>query len=120
MGDAADPSAMAGRILAQWPARNPICTALGDGTAEGALALCRVANVALVRIDHATSWLHTALGCEPLPASDVSRPIVRLEDLSAEDRAEVAARSAEDRVFYDKFAAAFDKGGVTAIGGAKL
>lgn len=117
---AAAPRDAARRILDTVDTRNPICTALGDGTAEGALALCRVSDVALVRLDRLTPWLHTSLGCEPLDPVEVSRPVLRLEDLADADRTALRARIDQDRLFYDRFAAAFAEGGVTFVPGRKM
>lgn len=105
------------RIFAEAALADPICHALGDGTAEAALALCRVSGIRLVGLGRLTDWAHTTLACEPAEPENAAPPHLRREDL---DRAALAARTRQDRVFFDRFAALYNPAEVTFVKGSAL
>jgi hypothetical protein len=92
------------RILARTEIRNPICTALGDGTAENALATCRRSPIELVGLDGYAEWGRRAFDNAPPDPINVSTPILRRDDLTQVDAAHLADLTSEDRVLYARFA----------------
>ena len=119
-GDRAGWKMVTQRILAQLDLRDPICTALGDGTAATAQEHCRIAGITLVGFARLTEWVHTALGCEPAEPMNAAPPLLRREDLDAEQRAGMQAKVAEDRVFFQHFSAVFKPNEVAGIRGSML
>jgi hypothetical protein len=107
-------------ILPRVVTVNPICHALATGTAESAFAACALSPVSLVAIDGYKGWARIALEA-PLPDPlNVSEPILRTEDLTPADRDLIAARTAEDEIFYAKFKARQEAGGLPAVRGWAL
>jgi hypothetical protein len=92
------------RILARIETRNPICAALGDGTAENALATCRRSPIELVGLDGYSEWGRRAFDNAPPDPINVSTPILRRDDLAGEDTARLADLTSEDRILYARFA----------------
>jgi hypothetical protein len=99
---------------------NPICQALGEGTSETALNYCRASGIELVGLSRQIDWVRTAFSSEPPPPTNVSQPILRLEDLRPEDHAHLDALLTEDTKFHARFADKFDPTHVSAITGARL
>jgi hypothetical protein len=107
-------------LLSRLVATNPLCSALGSGTAESAFAACALSPVHLVALDGYNAWARIGLEA-PLPAPlNVSEPILRDEDLAAAERDLIAARIAEDEIFYAKFKAKQEAGGLPAVRGWAL
>lgn len=98
-GSAADPVRA---ILAAWPVRNPICTALGDGTAEGTAEACRVADLEMTDLDHYALWLRYTWGVEAdtIPSAPSGR--LSPQDLTTGGRIALEAIVAEDTLFYSR------------------
>jgi hypothetical protein len=92
------------RILARTKTRNPICSALGDGTAENALETCRRTPIELVGLDGYSEWSRRAFDNAPPDPVNVSMPILQRADLAPEDAAHLGDLTSEDRVLYARFA----------------
>jgi hypothetical protein len=92
------------RLLAGIEASNPICTALGDGTAESALATCVRSPIELVGLDGYSGWARRAFDAAPPDPINVSSVILQREDLTPEEAARLADLTSEDRIFYERFA----------------
>ena len=92
------------RILARLETRNPICAALGDGTAENALATCRRSPIELVGLDGYAEWARRAFDAAPPDPINVSIPTLLREDLTREDSARLADLTSEDSIFHARFA----------------
>jgi hypothetical protein len=108
------------KILLEMPLRNPICTALGNGSAETALAACRASAIELVGLSRQTDWVRTAFSNEPPDPINMSEPILLWEDLQPDHRTHLDALIGEDLKFYARFAEKFDPTQVSAISGATL
>jgi hypothetical protein len=107
-------------LLPRLVAQNPLCNALGTGTAESAFAACALSPVHLVALDGYDGWARIALEA-PLPGPlNVSEPILRDEDLTPADRDLITARTAEDEIFHAKFKAKQEAGGLPAVRGWAL
>jgi hypothetical protein len=94
------------KVLAELPLHNPICHALGDGTAAGALHAVRLSDIEIADLTLYTDWVKYTWDVEPEPATNVSLPLLTLEDLDAAASTALAERTAEDRLFYAPVAAA--------------
>jgi hypothetical protein len=92
------------KLLAATTLRNPICTALGDGTAAGAFAACARVPIQLVAIEAYRQWSRAAFDSSPADPVNVSTPILQPADLTAEDSAHLSSLIAEDAVFYARYA----------------
>jgi hypothetical protein len=107
-------------VLPDVVGQNPLCRALGTGTAESAFAACALSPVHLVAMDGYNAWARIALEA-PLPGPlNVSEEILRDEDLTAADRDLIAARTAEDETFHAAFKAKQQAGGLPAVRGWAL
>jgi hypothetical protein len=119
--DAAAWKALARRLLAEALPANPICHALGDGSAAGALAACRRVPVELVDLEQLRDWARPAIGPVALEPVAVSEPFLTQGGLTREDHGIIAARMAEDLVFYERFAFRLKESGLPMVrGGADL
>ncbi|MEJ0048798.1 MAG: hypothetical protein WDN04_23855 [Rhodospirillales bacterium] len=101
---AAQWKALGKRVLARVETRNPLCSALGDGTAEGALAVCARSPLELVGLHGYAEWARGAFDSAPPDPVNVSARILLREDLGPEDLAHLEALTSEDRVLYDRYA----------------
>jgi hypothetical protein len=99
---------------------NPICHALGDGTAAGALAACARAPITLIDISGYHLWARSAYEATPLTRINVSEPILREEDLGADEHALIAARLDQDLSFYARFSEKYRAKGLPSITGPDL
>jgi hypothetical protein len=100
--------------------RNPLCQALADGMAEGALRACARSPVQLVALDGYNAWARVAFDTvapDPLPPV---QPVLRAEDLSTEDRAAIDRATAEDRVVVARFDARRAVTGLPGVPGREL
>ena len=86
-------------VLPLLEVRNPICTALGDGTAAGALGLCRVTNVELADLSRYKDWIKYSWDTEAEPPALNAARVLTRDDLSRDF-------VLEDLVFYERMAAA--------------
>ena len=87
-------------LLLALPHRNPLCTALGDGTAESALALCRLTDIELADLSRYPTWIRYTWDTDAEPPATTSTPVLTLEDLDADDARFLDGIIAEDLVFY--------------------
>jgi hypothetical protein len=108
------------RIARDLTLTNPICTALGDGTAQAAIDACRATPIDLVGLARQTDWIRTAFDSEPAEPSHRSESVLTWEDLAADDMTRLDTLIAEDRIFHDRFQARFDPSQVSSIKGADL
>ena len=112
--------ALGRRVLSDVALKNPICSALGDGTAANALAACSRILIQLVALDGYQTWARSAFECYPPDRMNVSDPVLTAAQLTATERANLAALTAEDQVFYDRFEAAVAKKGIGYVSGPEL
>jgi hypothetical protein len=92
-------------LLAARLARNPVCHALGDGTAEGALRACARAPVTLVPPSGYRIWGRSTLDTIPPDPAPPEPALLRAEDLTQPDRDHIAAATQEDRLVFDRLMA---------------
>ncbi len=112
--------ALGRKLLASHLPQNPICTALGTGTADSAFAACARVPIQIVGIDRYCDWCRTAFEGPPYEATDASEPFLQEADLTAADRATINARMAEDIIFYNRFQPLYESGGLPWVPGPKL
>jgi hypothetical protein len=92
------------RLLASIETRNPICAALGDGTAESTLATCLRSPIELVGLDGYSGWARRAFDAAPPDPVGASVAILQREDLTPREADRLADLTSEDRIFYARFA----------------
>ena len=109
-------------VLALLTTNNPICRALGDGTAVSARESCWLSDVEIADLSSYHDWVKYSWDVEPEPPSNTSQPILAKEDLDHEAAAHLARLTAEDTLFYAQVAAILPKPGdtKTAIRGREL
>lgn len=90
-------------ILAGTLLRNPICNALADGTAEGALLACSRSPIQLVQLEQLNQWSRSALENMASDSVAVSEPILRRQDLGSAAAAALEEATREDQIFYARF-----------------
>jgi hypothetical protein len=107
-------------ILTETLLRNPICHALGDGTADGAMQACARSPIRLVALEHYKAWGRAALDSMPADPVPPAGNILRAEDLSSADRAAIDAATSQDRIFYARFMERLKAAQLPAIPGRQL
>jgi hypothetical protein len=108
------------RILARSETANPICTALGDGTSDSALATCARSPIELVGLDGYPGWARRAFDAAPPDPVGVSTVFLQRQDLTPAERTRLADLTSEDRILYERFAKRCSVEGVSNIRGANL
>jgi hypothetical protein len=96
-------------ILRTLNLRNPICTAIADGTATGALRAARHQDLELADFSTYADWVKYTWDVEPAAPLNPSAPHLTRADLSAADLGHLHDRTAEDATFYTAFKAALSK-----------
>ncbi len=104
-GDTAGWKAAGRRVLAKLAVRNPICHALGDGTARAALQACRLSDLEIVDLSRYAEWVTYTWNVEPEPAMNAAPPLLTRRDLDAADSDRLTGLVAEDLAFYEPLAA---------------
>ena len=92
-------------VLASLTAADPICHALGDGTAASALEACRLSDIEIADLGTYHDWVKYSWDVEPEPPSNMSVPILTKAELDEPSAAHLARLTAEDSVFYAQVAA---------------
>ena len=100
-------------VLASLTTADPICHALGDGTAASALEACRLADIEIADLTSYHDWVKYSWDVEPEPPSNTSSRILSREELDQTSAAHLARLTAEDSVFYAKVASGLPKPGDT-------
>jgi hypothetical protein len=113
-------AAVARRLLARFPDRDPICHALGGGTLEGALEACAVTNIEIADLSRYDEWIGRTWDTKPPPAALAPPAALPREALNAADRDRLAALTAQDRPLYTKIRAALDGAYLASIKGSQL
>ena len=62
------------RLLRELTDRNPLCTALGNGTAEATLALCRLTDIELADLGRYPAWIRYSWDTDAEPPVNASTP----------------------------------------------
>jgi hypothetical protein len=88
-------------ILGETLFSNPMCHALADGTAAGALAATQKSPIHFVAIEHYKAWARTALEIAPSDRP-LTEQILRREDLLPAEQDILAGSTQEDRTVYDR------------------
>jgi hypothetical protein len=115
-----DRQAIARALLQGALYKNPICHALGDGTAKATIESCRCAPINLVPPAKFSIWGRTALDVIPPEPPMPPEIILRQEDLTPSNLDAIAAATREDQTFYDRFKARHASLGLPAILGREL
>lgn len=100
-------------VLALLTTANPICQALGDGTAASALEACRLSDIEIADLGTYHDWVKYSWDVEPEPASNTSNAILAKQDLDERSAAHLTRLTAEDCEFYAQVAAILPKPGDT-------
>jgi hypothetical protein len=93
-------------ILRTLTLRNPICTAIADGTAAAALRAARHQDLELADFSTYADWIKYTWDVEPAAPLNTSTPHLTRADLTPADQAHLHDRTAEDVTFYAAFKAA--------------
>jgi hypothetical protein len=117
---AADWQRVGRALLATTLLKNPICHALGDGTAAGARAACNRVPVHLVPPDHFAIWGRSALDTIPPDPAPTPEPVLRMDDLTQADRSAIDRVTTEDRIFHDLVVQRVKESGVPAALGRDI
>jgi hypothetical protein len=88
-------------LLATTLLKNPVCQALANGTAAGAVAACRRVPIHLVPPDQFGIWGRSALDTIPADPDLPPPPVLAADDLTPADRAAIDEATAEDAIFHD-------------------
>ncbi len=91
-------------ILRHIRVKNPICTALADGTASGALQAARLQDIEIADLAHYDDWIKYTWDVEPEPATQQSTPHLTNADLTPDDHARLQTLIGEDIIFYKPIA----------------
>lgn len=108
------------RLVREVLPRNPVCAALGDGSAAAAFASCARLPMHLVALEHYTDWCRTNFEMPPLDPPERGPRVISAADLGAPERAALEARMGEDARFYARFAAVQQASGLPGIASRKL
>jgi hypothetical protein len=101
-------------------AANPICSFLGDGTAESALRRIVDTNIEITDTTRYNAWRNIAFPGAAATHSNVSQPFFTEAHAEPRDREYVAHITAEDRILYPLIKARLEKTGTLSIRGAEL
>lgn len=107
-------------LLTQHLPQNPVCHALGDGTADSAFAACARLPIQLVGIERYAEWCRSNLEAPPFAPLAISEPILQPSDLTKEDAQAIESRMGEDMLFYSRFRPKWEASGLPAVGGPLL
>jgi hypothetical protein len=120
--DASAWKALARTLLSDFLPANPICTALGDGTAAGAIAACGRVPIELVSLenDRYKDWARPAINAQVHDPIGVSEPFLTQPELTPQDHLAISSRMGEDIVFFDRFAKLLEKSGLPFVRGPDL
>lgn len=104
--DNAGLKAAARSILQSLPLANPICHALGNGTAADALRVARYQDIEIAEFGRYMDWVKYTWDVEPNPPMNQSEAHLKPADLTTDDRARLQALTSEDQTFYAAFQSA--------------
>jgi hypothetical protein len=90
-------------ILAETVLRDPVCHALGDGTAEGMQVACSRSPLQLVQLEQLNQWSRTALENMASDSVAASEAILRRQDLGAGELAVLEEATQQDRIVHERF-----------------
>jgi hypothetical protein len=108
------------KLLGEVISVNPVCRALGDGTAARALENCARLPIQLVGLARYGEWARVALGPMEEQGRIAAEPILRRDDLTPRDRELLDGCIAEDDIFYRRFEAKLTANVLPAILGPAL
>jgi hypothetical protein len=108
------------KLIAAHLPLNPICSALGDGTAEGAFAACARGPVEIVELERHSAWCRTTFTAPPYEPIGISEPTLRLSDLTQADHAAIKDRMGQDMIFYTRFRRVIEASDLPAADGHQL
>ena len=118
--DSDDAKTLARRVFAVFPHADPICTALGDGTAERARENCIVTNVEIADLSRFDEWILRTWDTKPQPAAPSPPAILTRDDLTPADVTRLAALTVQDRPFYARIKALISGATLSSITGSQL
>ncbi len=98
--DTAGWQAVGRQVIMRMTDANPICTALGEGTAVTALAAARLADLEIADLSLYADWVKYTWDVEPEPPANTAPKILTEQDLDAPSAAQLRTLLAEDLVFY--------------------
>ncbi len=88
------------QVLAGLALRNPICQALGSGTALSALQACRLSDIEIADFSLYHDWIKYTWDVEPEPATNSAPAFLTQADLDDDDTRALRGLIDEDLVFY--------------------
>ncbi len=107
--DEAGRKQLARHVLQRVRLRNPICHALADGTASGAIDAARLQDIEIATLDRYEDWIKYTWDVEPGEPVNASTPHLGVADLTAQDRAHLETITVEDQAFYQLVVKAYEK-----------
>jgi len=99
---------------------NPICTALGDGSHLGAVALCRQADIEIADLTGLEGWVTGRWDIDVPEYFETAHPAPPIDQLPEPARAAILVKIEEDRRFYNHFRERLAASGWVAIKGMAL
>jgi hypothetical protein len=107
-------------LLARTLHKNPICHAIGDGTAAGMREACRRFPLHLIPTEQFGQWGRTALDAIPPDPTPQPEPVLREEDLNQAERAAIDDATSQDRIIHGLVQHRTKEGGVVGVLGRDL
>lgn len=99
---------------------NPLCRALGDGTAAGALALMRRFPIRLVHIEAIDDWLRSGVGADPYDLPGEPKLVLTEAELPPPLRRRLADALDQDLQLWARFTAVCDPKAMASVTGPQL
>ena len=88
------------QVIMRMTEANPICAALGEGTAETALKAARLADLEIADLSLYPDWVKYTWDVEPEPPINTAPKILTEPDLDAVTAAQLKTLISEDLIFY--------------------
>jgi hypothetical protein len=99
---------------------NTLCSLLGDGDAESALDALACSNIEITEVVRYDAWARARWGFQASPRLNPSTPILRPDDLTAQDREALQSLTSEDQTLYRLIRDEMDAKGALSVRGVAV
>jgi hypothetical protein len=100
--------------------RNYMCTYLGRGDYESAIANVRLSDIEITDTKAYNTWLKTEWGIDSKSRSNVSKKIMSETDVTTKERDYIRSITSEDQVLYDLITSKLSASSAASIHGGDL